>query len=118
MKIWLSVVLCLLTALPLTGCVKGKTMFHARNSCLTYSMGGGDDGPDLDCVDRNEVCDAFLYGEAMEPLSRAECLEHCARTEREQIGRHLVDGCRLLIYEGRSQCESYCYSKPDDKAAK
>lgn len=115
MKKWLCIVVCLVAVVALTGCVKGRSQSHARGVCLTWGGIGGDDGYDPSCSEQNDICFAFMYGDAMEDLTRSECFKHCADTETAQLRDHVADGCRWYVYEGRKQCDAYCFSKPEDK---
>lgn len=76
-------------------------------------MPGDGDQNELDCAPRNEVCEAYFVGEALENMTRSQCLDHCKAVEREQKSLHPVDGCWWLIQQTRDQCDMYCLGKPE-----
>ena len=104
----------LLLAVALSGCATvQKTQFQVKNQCLTRGTPSHSDGFELDCAPRNDVCEAYFPGEALEGMTRAQCLDHCAATQREQLALHPVDGCGWLINQTRNTCEQYCKTKPE-----
>lgn len=112
MKIAVLAVCCLLLGLLATGCARGISQDNARAQCLTWSTSPSTDEGGYFCLESNEICAVNFPGGVLEPLNRAQCLEHCDQVKRDQRRLHPADGCEALVDKAWDLCRTYCFSKP------
>jgi hypothetical protein len=101
-----TIVFCaaaLLLAAALSGCATvQKTQFQVKNQCLTRATPSQADGFELDCAPRNDVCDAYFPGGALEGMTRAQCPDHRTKLPGAIFlhpGDHPVPQCGDVVLE-------------------